>query len=61
MFQCEVERLKFELRGEAYNLFNAFTGAPPDVSVTSATFGKITAQQAGLFGSQIQYSGRFIW
>jgi hypothetical protein len=55
------ERLKFELRGEAYNLFNAFTGTDPDVSVTSATFGKITAQRAGLFGRQIQYSGRFIW
>ena len=56
-----LERLKFELRGEAYNLTNRFTGADPDLSVTSATFGKITAQRAGVFGRQIQFSGRFIW
>jgi hypothetical protein len=55
------ERLKFELRGEAYNLLNAFTGADPDLSVTSATFGKITAQRSGIFGRQIQFSGRLIW
>lgn len=56
-----VERLKFELRGEAYNLMNAFTGAQPDLSVTSPTFGRITAQRAGVFGRQIQFSGRLIW
>ena len=56
-----TERLKFELRGEAYNLTNRFTGADPDVGVTSANFGKITAQRAGVFGRQIQYSGRLIW
>ena len=55
------ERLKFELRGEAYNLLNSFTGADPDVSVTSSTFGKITSQRSGLFGRQIQFSGRLIW
>jgi hypothetical protein len=56
-----TERLKFELRGEAYNLTNRFTGADPDVNVTSANFGKVTAQRAGVFGRQIQYSGRLIW
>jgi hypothetical protein len=55
------ERLKFEFRVEAYNLTNAFTGSDPDVSVTSATFGRITSQRAGLFGRQIQYSGRLVW
>ncbi|MBI3696850.1 MAG: carboxypeptidase regulatory-like domain-containing protein, partial [Acidobacteria bacterium] len=55
------ERLKFELRGEAYNLLNAFTGADPDLIVTSATFGRITQQRSGLFGRQIQFSGRFVW
>ena len=55
------ERLKFELRGEAYNLMNSFTGADPDVSVTSTTFGRITSQRSGLFGRQIQFSGRLIW
>jgi hypothetical protein len=56
-----IERLKFELRGEAYNLLNAFTGADPDLNVTSGNFGKITAQRSGLFGRQIQFSGRLIW
>jgi len=60
-FPIVGERLKFELRGEAYNLFNAFTGANPDVNVTSANFGRITAQRAGIFGRQIQFSGRLIW
>ena len=40
---------------------HAFTGADPDVSVTSATFGKITAERSGIFGRQIQFSGRLIW
>ena len=42
-----AERLKFELRARRYNLANRFTGADPDLSVTSATFGKIMAQRAG--------------
>ena len=53
--------LKFELRGEAYNLTNRFTGADPNLTVTAATFGQITAQRAGGFGRQIQFSGRLIW
>lgn len=57
-----LEHLKFELRGEAYNLTNRFTGADPGVDVSSAaTFGRITAQRAGVFGRQIQFSGRLIW
>ena len=43
------------------NTTNRFTGADPELSVTSANFGKITAQRAGVFGRQIQFSGRFIW
>ncbi|MGH9720533.1 MAG: TonB-dependent receptor domain-containing protein [Bryobacteraceae bacterium] len=54
-------RLKFELRGEAYNLTNRFPAADPDVTVTSSNFGKIVAQRAGVFGRQIQFSGRFVW
>jgi hypothetical protein len=60
-FNVIGERLKFELRAEAYNLFNAFTGTDPDTSVTSATFGQITGQRAGIFGRQVQLSGRLIW
>ena len=56
------DRLKFELRGEAYNLTNRFPAADPDVSaVTSPNFGKVIAQRAGVFGRQIQFSGRLVW
>jgi hypothetical protein len=60
-FNLVAERLKFELRAEAYNLTNAFTGADPSTAVTAATFGQITAQRNGIFGRQIQFSGRLIW
>jgi hypothetical protein len=55
------ERLKFELRMEAYNMMNSFTGANPILDVNLSTFGRITSQRAGIFGRQFQYSGRFIW
>jgi hypothetical protein len=55
------ERLKFELRVEAYSLLNSFTGDNPDLNRTSANFGKIFRQRPGLYGRQIQYSGRFVW
>jgi hypothetical protein len=42
-------------------MFNRFPAANPDVSVTSANFGKIVSQRAGVFGRQIQFSGRLIF
>jgi hypothetical protein len=56
-----MERLKFELRAEAYNVANRFPAADPDLSVTSPTFGQVVTQRAGVFGRQIQFSGRFVW
>ena len=55
------ERLKFELRMEGYNVLNAFTGDNPVVSPTSPSLGKIVQQRPGVFGRQLQYSGRFIF
>ena len=56
------ERVKFELRLESYNITNSFSGADPNLNVTGGTiFGRITAQKAGVYGRQFQYSGRFIW
>jgi hypothetical protein len=55
------ERLKFELRMEAYNALNAFTGDTPVLSVNSASFGQIIAQRPGVFGRQIQYVGRIVF
>ncbi|MBM3739234.1 MAG: carboxypeptidase regulatory-like domain-containing protein [Acidobacteria bacterium] len=56
-----TERLKFELRAEAYNLTNRFPAGDPDLGVTSANFGKIVSQRGGVFGRQIQFSGRIIF
>lgn len=56
-----IERLKFELRGEAYNLLNSWTAADPSTVPTAATFGKLFSSRAGVYGRQIQFSGRFIW
>jgi hypothetical protein len=56
------ERVQFELRLESYNITNRFSGADPNLAVTGGTiFGRITAQKAGVYGRQFQYSGRFIW
>ena len=44
------------------NATNSFSGADPNLAVTGGTiFGRITAQKAGVYGRQFQYSGRFIW
>jgi len=53
------ERVKFELRSEAYNALNAFTPIDPVTSVTNASFGKCTDQKAGISGRQVQLNGRF--
>jgi hypothetical protein len=55
------ERVKFELRVEAYNLLNSFSGDNPVLSPTAATFGQIIAQKPGVFGRQVQYTGRIIF
>lgn len=56
-----VERLKFELRMEAYNLTNSFLGANPTTDVTSSNFGRVVSQRAGTSGRQLQYSARLRW
>jgi hypothetical protein len=56
-----TERVKFELRMEAYNLGNQMRWNNPDTSVTSGNFGRLFQQRPGVFGRQLQYSARFIW
>ena len=46
---------------EAYNLTNSFIGAMPNVNVDSSLFGRVTAQRAGYYGRQLQYTGRIRW
>jgi hypothetical protein len=55
-----TERVKFEVRLEAYNVANAFFGANPGTDPNnSAAFGRVLSQRAGFFGRQLQYTGRF--
>ena len=53
-----TERIRLEFRLEAYNLTNTFLAAPPTTNVTSATFGRVTAQQNGTLGREMQYTIR---
>ncbi|MFN0102273.1 MAG: carboxypeptidase regulatory-like domain-containing protein [Bryobacteraceae bacterium] len=55
-----TERVRFEVRLEAYNVANAFFGADPATDPNNAaTFGRILSQRAGVFGRQMQFTGRF--
>ena len=55
-----TERVKFEVRIEAYNSTNSFFGNNPSTDPNNlATFGKILSQRGGVFGRQLQYTGRF--
>jgi hypothetical protein len=57
-----IERLKFELRLEAYNLTNRFHVDNPDLGgPTSTNFGRLVSQMGGKFGRQLQFSGRLVW
>ena len=56
-----TEKLKFELRMEAYNLTNSFMGTNPSTNVNAGTFGQVTSKLRTHFGRSLQYSGRFIW
>jgi hypothetical protein len=52
------ERFRIEFRMEAYNVSNTFTGANPNTNVTSAQFGRVTAQGNGTLGRELQYNIR---
>ncbi len=56
-----VERVKFELRVDAFNLVNTLTPANPITSPTNANFGKSIDEAAGTYGRQIQFSGKILF
>jgi hypothetical protein len=56
-----TERFQLELKMEAYNASNTFTGANPNLSVTSSTFGRVTAQPNGVNGREFQYNLKLIF
>lgn len=56
-FQID-ERFRLELKMEAYNVSNTFTGANPTTNITSGNFGRVTSQAAGQLGREFQYNIR---
>jgi hypothetical protein len=53
-----TESVRVELKMEAYNLTNTFLAAPPTTVVTNTNFGRVTAQQNGTLGREMQYNIR---
>jgi hypothetical protein len=53
-----TERVRLELKMEVYNLTNTFSGADPNLTVTSSAFGRVTAMAAGTQGREMQYNFR---
>jgi hypothetical protein len=53
-----TERVRFELRMEAYNLPNKLMLNQPNMSVTSSLFGKSVNHAPGNFGRELQYTAR---
>jgi hypothetical protein len=52
------ERIRMELRLEAYNVPNTFMLNNPSTNVNAATFGKSIGPAAGNYGREVQYSLR---
>jgi hypothetical protein len=55
------ERVQLEFKMEAYNLSNTFSGADPNLSVTSAAFGRVSNMAAGTQGREFQYNFRILF
>jgi hypothetical protein len=49
-----VERAKFELRMDTFNLLNSITWADPNTNIYSSTFGQSTDQFVNTFGRRTQ-------
>ncbi|MCW5982545.1 MAG: TonB-dependent receptor [Bryobacteraceae bacterium] len=49
-----IERLRMQLRADAFNLFNNMSWGDPSTSVTSGNFGKITNQANLTYGRRVQ-------
>jgi hypothetical protein len=56
-----TSKYRLEARIEAYNAFNNLVRADPDLTLASATFGKVTRKNAAYFGREVQVGLRFIF
>jgi len=56
-----TSKYRLEARIEAYNALNNLVFADPDMTLGSATFGKVTRKNAAYFGREVQVGLRFIF
>jgi len=56
-----TERAHFELRVEGYNMDNHLTLAAPVTTIGNTNYGKCIAESSGVYGRQVQFSGRVIF
>jgi hypothetical protein len=52
------QRVRMQVRIDAYNALNMMNWANPTVSITASDFGRTNAQATGYYGRQFQYSAR---
>ena len=52
------ERLRLQLRGEAFNAFNQVTLGAPNTSASAANFGRITSASSG---REVQLAMKLLW
>ena len=52
------ERLRLQLRGEAFNAFNQVTLGAPNTSASAANFGRITSASSG---REVQLAVKLLW
>jgi hypothetical protein len=52
------ERLRLQVRLDAFNALNGMNWADPSTTVTASNFGKTNAQDTGYYGRQLQYAVR---
>jgi hypothetical protein len=53
-----TERIKVQVRLDAFNALNGMNWASPNLTVTASDFGRTNAQLSGYYGRQVQYSAR---
>ena len=52
------DRLRLQVRMDAFNALNGMNWANPQLSVTASDFGRTNAQDTGYYGRQLQYAVR---
>jgi hypothetical protein len=52
------DRMRLQVRLDAFNAFNSMNWANPQLSITASDFGRTNTQATGYYGRQLQYAAR---